>query len=83
MVALGQLMSDRQLECRIVIIHKRPRMDEIGAARKFELGMYDPANRRYERLGEHPESRIDKVVADLKVSIERAGHLLTFCERSE
>lgn len=73
----------KQLECRIVIIHRKPRADEIGTNRKFELGMYDPANKRYEHLGIHPVSKIDKVVGDLKVSIERAGHLLTFCERSE
>ncbi len=73
----------KQLECRIVIIHKRPEVDEIGAGRKFTLGMYDPLNNRYEPLGTHPTARIDKIVGDLKRSIEQAGHLLTFCERSE
>ncbi len=73
----------KQLECRIVIIHKRPRADEIGAGRKFDMGMYDPLNHRYEHLGTHPVANIDRIVGDLKVSILRAGHLLTFCERSE
>lgn len=76
-------MADKQLECRIVIIHRRPRADEIGAGRKFELGMYSPVDNRYEPLGTHPTAQIDRVVGDLKRSIETAGHLLTFCERSE
>lgn len=74
---------NKQLECRIVIIHRRPRADEIGAGRKFEMGMYDPLNRRYEHLGVHPVKDIEKLVGDLKTSIERAGHLLAWCERSE
>ena len=70
-------MSQNQLECRIVIIHRRDL--------KIDLGMYDPLNMRFEPLGTHgPDQReIDRVILDLKSSIERAGHLLTFCERSE
>ena len=67
----------RQLECRIVITHRR----RDG---KTELGMYDPRAGRYEPLGAHgPAQReVDKVVYGLKESIERAGHRLTFCERT-
>lgn len=67
----------RQLECRIVLLfHRDGRVD---------LGMYDPANRRYEPLGTHGPSvrEVDRVVGDLKRSIECAGHLLTFCELSK
>ena len=69
-------MSQKQLECRIVIFHRRDRRTEIG--------MYDPINLRYQFLGLHgPDQRqVDKVINDLKQSIERAGHLLTFCERT-
>lgn len=63
----------KQLECRIVITHH---------VNDFELGMYDPLNDRYEPLGKHPNYKVDKVVADLKRSIEQAGHRLTFCERT-
>lgn len=47
--------------------------------------MYDPLNGRYEPLGTHGPSvqEVDKIVEGLKSAIERAGHLLTFCERSE
>ncbi len=47
--------------------------------------MVDPLNMRYEPLGEHgPDKReIDKVIENLKTSIIRAGHLLTFSEKSE
>lgn len=66
-----------QLECRITIVH---RMDK-----RIELGMFDPLTCRHEPLGIHgPDQReIDRAVEGLKASIERAGHLLTFCERSE
>lgn len=67
----------KQLECRIILTFRRDR--------KTGVGMYDPLSGRYEHLGEHgPDVRVvDKVVRDLKTSIIRAGHLLTFCERSE
>lgn len=70
-------MEKKQLECRIVIIHRKDR--------KINLGMYSPCDMRYEPLGIHgPDQReIDRVILDLKSSIERAGHMLTFCERSE
>lgn len=72
-------MSDdkKQLECRIVIIHR--------SDKKIDLGMYSPCDNRYEALGCHgpSQSEIDRVVTDLKISILRAGHRLTFCERSE
>ncbi len=66
-----------QLECRIVITFNKDK--------SITLGMYDPKNNRYEALGRHGSSleEVDKVVMDLKISIERAGHRLTFCERSE
>lgn len=67
----------KQLECRIVITFRKDK--------KITLGMYDPLNKRYENLGVHGPNKkdIDRVVNDLKTSIERAGHHLTFCERSE
>mgnify|MGYP001608245466 CR=1 FL=1 len=75
----------KQLECRIVIIHHRPSKllylsDQPH--RSVELGMYDPRNMRYEFLGRHGPDELDRAVRDLKASIERAGHRLTFCERS-
>jgi hypothetical protein len=65
-----------QLECRIVLTFQRD-----GRVR---LGMYDPRHMRYEPLGVHGPARgdIDRAVEGLKESIERAGHRLTFCERS-
>lgn len=65
-----------QLECRIVIGYRPDK--------KIELGMYDPLNDRYEPLGTHGPSQreVDRVVLDLKKSIVKAGHRLTFCERS-
>lgn len=67
----------KQLECRICIIHLPDK--------RITLGMYDPLNNRYEPLGTHGPSQkeIDKAVYGLKTSIERAGHLLTFCERTQ
>ena len=65
----------KQLECRIVI--------ENISNNLFKLGMYDPLNGRYAELGTHPVRDKDKIVRDLAQSIERAGHLLTFCERTE
>lgn len=72
-----RVTKQKQLECRIVLTFLR--------SGKVRMGMYDPLNHRYEALGEHgPGVReVDKAVRDLKTSIERAGHLLTFCERSE
>ena len=66
----------KKLECRIVITRGR-------ADLKTEVGMYDPISGRYEPLGAHGPSvkEVDRVVSDLKKSIEKAGHLLTFCER--
>lgn len=71
----------KQLECRIVITRGR-------ADQKVEVGMYDPINCRYEPLGAHGgpfgggEREVDKVIRNLKTSIERAGHRVTFCERT-
>jgi hypothetical protein len=71
----------KQLECRIVITHRRCDL-------RTEVGMYDPLSGRYEFLGIHGglgpagQREVDKVIRDLKTSIERAGHRLTFCERS-
>ena len=69
-------MTVKRLECRIVITHR--------ADRRTDVGMYDPITGRYEPLGTHGPARreVDRVVRDLKASIERAGHLLTFCERT-
>lgn len=66
-----------QLECRIVLTFK--------SDGRVILGMYDPVSKRYAPLGTHGPLRaeVDKAVYGLKDSIERAGHLLTFCERSE
>ena len=68
---------DHQLECRIVLTFRRDR--------RVDMGMLDPRSGRYEPLGTHgPDVReVDKAVRGLKDSITRAGHLLTFCERSE
>jgi hypothetical protein len=60
-----------QLECRIVVLY----------GRRIEVGMYDPISFRYERIGYHSESELDKVIRDLKTSMERAGHRVSFCER--
>jgi hypothetical protein len=64
----------QQLECRIVVTYH--------TNRRVEVGMFDPVSGRYEQLGSHGPAQVDKVVRDLAVSIERAGHRLTFCERS-
>lgn len=65
-----------KLECRVVITYRRDG--------RVDLGMYCPVTHRYEALGTHGPERaeMDRVVGDLKASIERAGHRLTFCERS-
>lgn len=64
----------KQLECRIVLVFLKD-----GRVR---MSMYDPITQRNEALGIHGPARkvVDKVVGDLKTSIERAGHHLTFCE---
>jgi hypothetical protein len=69
-------MSKKQLECRIILTHGH-RIDL-----KTDLGMYDPVSGRYEPLGAHGPSprEVDRVVADLQASMERAGHLVTFSE---
>ena len=68
----------QQLECRIVVTYGRQPGQKTG------VGMYDPLSGRYEDLGSHGPGRreVEKVVSDLKASIERAGHRLTFCERT-
>lgn len=71
---------DNKLECRIVIRHL-----ENG---RSKLGMYDPVSGRYEPLGTHggrsdsAKRALDRVVLDLKISIEKAGHWVTFSERT-
>ncbi len=67
----------KQLECRIIITWGH-RIDL-----KTEVGMYCPVTQRYEPLGAHGPSRreIDRVILDLKKSIERAGHRCTFSDR--
>lgn len=66
-----------QLECRIVLTFRKDG--------KVDVAMCDPKNGRVEPLGTHGPSvrEVDRVVRDLKTSIEMAGHLLTFCERFE
>ncbi len=66
-----------QLECRIVLTFRRDGRTDVA--------MCDPKSGKVEKLGTHgPSAReVDRIVEDLKRSIERAGHLLTFCERSE
>lgn len=61
----------KQLECRIVITH-------IPGV--FSLGMFDPSSGRYEALGTHPATELERVVGDLRTSIERAGHRVTYSE---
>lgn len=65
-----------QLECRIVITYL--------LSGQIRLGMYDPRSLRYEGLGTHGPARkvVDSVVMKLAESIIRAGHLLTYCERT-
>lgn len=63
----------RQLECRIIITHER---DGVT----FALGMYDPLGGRYEPLGKHPLSKIERVVGDLRTRMERERHRVTFSE---
>lgn len=73
----ARVAQQKQLECRIVITYLRDG--------RIKLGMYDPKSTRYEPLGTHgPAAKeVDKAVRGLKESIERAGHRLSFCERSE
>lgn len=64
-----------QLECRVVIIR---------CGHKFEMGMYDPLTMRYECLGKnHPAVDEERIVRGLVERIEREGHRLSFCERTE
>ena len=65
-------MEKPQLECRIVITYLPGRM--------FSLGMFDPQGGRHEALGTHPLSKIDRIVRDLKVRMEREKHRVTFSE---
>lgn len=63
----------KQLECRIIITH-------ASEGRTFALGMFDPLSMRYEPLGNHPVSDIERIVGDLKVRMERERHRVTFSE---
>jgi hypothetical protein len=58
-----------QLECRVVVTEH-----DDG---QFSLGMYDPVTGRHEALGRHPNRDRERVIGDLKRSIEQAGHRLT------
>jgi len=71
------MITEKQLECRIVLTFKRDG--------RVAVAMCDPKTGRMEDLGIHGPSvqEVDLVVRNLKESIQRAGHLLTFCERSE
>lgn len=70
------LDNSTQLECRIVVTHY--------SDGSVDMGMYDPHTTRYAPLGHHgPGTQVvDSAIAGLKSAIERAGHRLTFCERS-
>ena len=61
----------KQLECRIVITYR---------GRVFALGMYDPITSRYEPLGEHPMGKIEGIVRDLRIRMEKENHIVTFSE---
>lgn len=63
----------QQLECRICIT------DNGGV---FTLGMYDPINLRHVYLGTHKQAEKDRIVRDLKRSIENAGHCVSFSEQT-
>lgn len=66
-----------RLECSIVV----KRLKDGRAT----VGMLDPVSGRYEPLGTHGPDRsvIDKVIMDLRRSIESAGHTATVRESSE
>ena len=61
----------KRMECRIIITHW---------GRTFELGMFDPVGMKYEALGRHDTGKIDRVVSDLRVRMERERHVVTFSE---
>lgn len=63
------------MECRIVLTMA----DRV----QTEVGMYDPQSGRYEPLGQHGPTVIDKVVRDLKERMEREGHKVSFCTRAK
>ena len=66
------MSNKRQLECRIVITHE---------GNYFKLGMFDPVSMRYEPLGKHSIEKIERVVRDLKIRMEREGHMVSFSEK--
>lgn len=63
----------KRLECRIVLTY-------WPGTGKFDMGMYDPLNMRYEELGTHPMSKADRIVGDLRVRMEKERHIVTFSE---
>lgn len=70
----------KQMECRIVITHRASDWRKVGACNTFSLGMYDPVSSRYEPLGTHPFAKIDGIVRDLKIRMEKEGHRVSFSE---
>ena len=67
----------KQLECRVVVTHLPDK--------RIALGMYCPVTGRYEPLGTHGPAPdvVDSAVRGLKERIEREGHKVTFCERTQ
>ena len=70
----AEKMDQKQLQCRIVITHS------ADNDHSFALGMYDPCSGRHEALGRHPTNQIEKIVGDLRIRMEREGHLVSFSE---
>lgn len=63
----------KQLECRIIITHQD---------HTFSLGMYDPVSMRYAPLGTHSIDKIEPIVRDLRIRMEKERHIVTFSEMS-
>ncbi len=61
------------MECRIVVTR-----GQLAS----EVGVYDPGTGKYSPLGTHRNADIDRVVRELKLSTERAGHKFSCIERS-
>lgn len=61
------------MECRILITH-------WGS--EFDLGMFDPISMRHEPLGRHKTDKIERIIGDLRIRMEREKHQVTFSEVS-
>lgn len=71
------MTPEKKLECRIVVTYRRDG--------KVAVSMCDPRSGKVQKpiVCDGSLTQVDRVVGDLKRSIEQAGHLLTFCERNE